>query len=140
MWHRSGSPSWIIKIRYYTLTSWHQYKYCRVILIFIYLLSLKLTSKLLNILWYNLIMRKLGDPERCHNQMNCIRLNYTILHTFYYSWIKKITISSKIFHYMLDYIILTCIYQLSINYPTPHSVVMLNKWFLSDLYSVDKYC
>ena len=41
---------------------------------------------------------------------------------------------------MIDYIILACIFQLSIYYPTPHSVVMQNKWFLSDSYSVDKYC
>ena len=37
--------------------------------------------------YLNMSIQETGDPERCHNQINCIRLNYKILHTFYYSWI-----------------------------------------------------
>ena len=54
-----------------------------------------------------ILIKKLGDPERCHNQLNYIRLDYITMHTFYYTGITnelKNNLISKIFRHMLDYI------------------------------------
>ena len=60
---------------------------------------------------------RLGDPERCHNQLNYIRLDDITMHTLYYTGILP-----QIFHHLLDHMFAPCINN-SVYTTLPHIVL-----------------